>query len=64
MGLMIVWWGSFRELNVWEFIGQLIRFMDESWQALWTDVKFLALEFQVDERPIHFGRAAIKTNCV
>ena len=56
--------GEFQRRKFWNLICKLIRFMDQSWQALRANVKFLALEFQGDERSIHFGRAAIETSCV
>jgi hypothetical protein len=57
---MIVWRRVFRRFKIRKFLCQLIRFMDQDRQALWTDVILVPLEFQMNERAVHVGRAAVQ----
>jgi len=56
--------GILRQLDAGEFIGELMGFMNQSWQALGADIKLLSLEFERDERSLQFGGAAVETSCV
>jgi len=62
--LLVTFWGIIRWFNARKFICELKGLMDEGWQALRTNMKFIFLEFQGDERSIHFRRAAIETSWV
>jgi hypothetical protein len=61
---MIVRGRVFGRDKVGKLIGQLIGFVDQHGQALGTDILFLPLEFQGDERSIRFGRAAVQAGVI
>jgi hypothetical protein len=57
---MIVRGRVFGRDKIGKLIGQLIGFVNQHGQALGTDVLFLPLEFQCDERSVRFGRPAVQ----
>ena len=62
--LFAIFRGILRQLDAREFIGKLMGFMNQSWQALGANIEFLPVEFERDERSLQFGGAAVKTDCV
>ena len=62
--LFAVFGGILRQLESGELFGEVLGLMNQSWQALWADIKLLALESECDERSLQFGGAAVETSCV
>ena len=54
--------GIIGRLKAGYFIRQFVRLVNQGRQALRTDMKFLFLKFQSEERDLLFGSAAVEAS--